>query len=1446
MAAIVCLLLATLFWSPPTQADERIEVDNEWRLPPQLQPWVDWIEQARPQRVCRHGDVAGEWQPRCHWPGQLELQVDGGLARFRQSWLVELRGWIPLPGELDHWPTWVSVNGERRPLSAREGRPGLTLEAGRHTLEGELLLRADRSHLTIPPATGLLSLTINGQSVEAPQVDDKGRIRLFGGQAARTPGSEREADRLTLNVARLIEDEVPMEIESRFQLRVAGQAREEVIDNALPLGFLPFRYSSPLPMRIENASNGGGALRLQLRPGVWEIVVLARATRSDDRIDFYPVTGSETDGEVWSFRHHPELRQVEIDPAAAGPQIDPQQTRVPAEWHRYPTYLMERDHRFILTERSRGDPTPAPNQIRLEREMWLDFSGQGYSLRDAISGVMHRNWRLRVDEPLQLGRALVDGQGRVVTRDEDGNAGIELRHEQIDLVAESRIEGGIGSPPVNGWSEPLDSISVRLHLPPGWSLLAVDGADSAPGAWISRWTLLDLFLVLVVAAAVYRLWGIRWGAAATMAMVLTIHDGESPTTLWLLLLLTAALLRVVRSANPRLWLLRIHQLAGLMLIVILLPWSIDQVRTALYPQLDWPDPASRLQAQVAVDAEMDQPAVPAASAPQIEARVAQEAQEYLYLKRSASPEKLQKRLQFDPRERVQTGPGLPQWQGRIERIGFSGPVGRGDNLSILYLTPNQNRLVILLKLLFVTLLAYRLLDNGNRFGEWGSAWSGRKVALTAMATLLLPILIQLPQTAEASTPLADDSGRSAGNHSASALPEGVFSELERRLNRPASCAPGCVTLLSTAIDADGSGVMIEFTLHAEQRGWVELPVDPTLWMPASLDQASDSRWLPAVSRRNANRRLEVAVEAGEQRLRLRGATVTHGQELQLPGLTSGRALHQVTLRLDGWTAEGVRNDATAPGHITLRRLAAGGAIETEQATLEPSRLPPFLRLERRIVFGLEWEIESRISRLSQGTEAITTRVPLLGGESINTPGITRDGNEATIRLAPGESSKVWRSTLARSEQVELVAVGNPFREIWQVEIGPAWRLRHEGLAELNASRGDRPGPTWRPRPGERVILYLSRPEPVDGAVTTLQSSLLELRPGERIRETKLSAAILASQGGVHTIRLPAGSIPTAVSVNGKSEVVDESRPEVDITLQPGEQRVDVAWRSEEPFATLLTTPRIDPGLAAINTTLRIVPPEGRWVLWVTGPANGPAILFWGALVVVVLSGWLLGRFTESPLSRSQWIVLGIGLLPVSVAAYIVVAGWMIAAGQRRNRTDELLKQPAWIFNTIQVGLLLFTVIAISALLDAIHQGLLGYPDMQIEGSGSWRGQLQWFEDRSPAGENNWPVAGMVSVPLWLYRLAMLAWSLWLALRIIEWAGHGWQAWSSGRSWRPFDLKLVDRNRTGAEKRASDGYNKNHTESKRERESDLILPPLPEPDRRSADGENENTRGKSES
>ena len=71
-------------------------------------------------------------------------------------------------------------------------------------------------------------------------------------------------------------------------------------------------------------------------------------------------------------------------------------------------------------------------------------------------------------------------------------------------------------------------------------------------------------------------------------------------------------------------------------------------------------------------------------------------------------------------------------------------------------------------------------------------------------------------------------------------------------------------------------------------------------------------------------------------------------------------------------------------------------------------------------------------------------------------------------------------------------------------------------------------------------------------------------------------------------------------------------------------------------------------------------------------------------------------------------------------------------------------------------------------------------DMPVQGMGSSNGRLIWYVDRV---EGALPTPAILSLPVLVWRIAMLLWSLWLVSALLAWLQWGWQAFADGGLWR---------------------------------------------------------------
>jgi hypothetical protein len=318
---------------------------------------------------------------------------------------------------------------------------------------------------------------------------------------------------------------------------------------------------------------------------------------------------------------------------------------------------------------------------------------------------------------------------------------------------------------------------------------------------------------------------------------------------------------------------------------------------------------------------------------------------------------------------------------------------------------------------------------------------------------------------------------------------------------------------------------------------------------------------------------------------------------------------------------------------------------------------------------------------------------------------------------------------------------------------------------------------WRPWPGESVTLAMTKPEGFPGQTLTIDHAALDVSPGRRATDATLALEVRSSRGGQHVVTLPQDAELQSVAVNGAQQPIRQDKRSVTLPIAPGTQTIQLAWRAPQGIATRVFSPEVSLAVPSVNADTTIHLSQDRWALAVGGGRLGPAVLFWSLLAVVLLASFALGRAGSTPLATRHWFLLGVGLTqgPAWVAA--VVVGWLLALGWRERHGAALNDNR---FNLVQVMLALWTLAALAALFVSIEQGLLGLPEMQISGNGSTAEMLRWYHDRSgPELGRTW----VVSVPLAVYRVAMLAWALWIASALLWWLRWGFAAYGTGGLWR---------------------------------------------------------------
>ena len=1398
-ALLVPALLAMSVSAQPLKPDD---------VPDSLKPWVPWVLYAEPNHRC--ATVGGA--AICQWPGPLSLMVNDEGARFVQRYFLDREGPVQLPGNPTLWPQRVRVDGEAAVVLQRAEQPVVRLPAGEHVVTGELSWGTAPELLPVPNQTAIVQLQIKGQRVRNPRREDNGEVWLGAKEAVETT-----VEGLELEVHRMIADAIPMQVTTRLVLHVSGRSRELNFPDVLLSGTDPIAVSSQLPVRLDKERR----LSVQVRAGTYEVYMIAKADGDLESLAAPKPPSPWPSLETWVWAADHSLRQVEISGA---PNVDTSRTSLPANWHELPAYALTPGQSLSFKTTRRAQVEAEPNVVQLMRELWLDVDGVGYSVRDRITGQLRRSHRLVMTEGT-LGRVTLGDEGQLIIDVPSETAapgdpmarGVEIRSEELDMTAESRLDDARSSFPVVGWSENMERLSARLRLPPGWDVLAISGADDTSQTWLSRWDVFAIFFVALVAIAAFRLLGPLWGLTALLALALTYHQAGAPLFIWVVLLALLALRRVTTS--PR-WSRGLNTLwwgAGVALVLIAVPFCVAQLRVGLFPHVDdasigWEATSlvagwtvlvtavaayrtaeartvgwktvlgfcvaagilgvvmtqlfvgisSRSVMRHEIGASMQPEMAPEEKAAEGYGGEAADAVASIETSskrygdvRSAKPGKVPMTQQQDPNAVVQTGEGIPDWDSSSWELNWSGPVPAGHQVTLWLISPGANLVASIARVLLLVLLALGIMRRWNRPpirpSRQGAVLTGVLFAVLAGTVFANPSAATAQEAVHEGAP-----------------PQTLLEELAKRLTASPACAPDCVSVPHARIEATSSRIVFDAEVHVGATTAFRMPGPASAWLPNVI--TVDGKPSSAVALASDGFAL-LRLEKGVHQLRLEGFAPS-GESLTL-----AFGDHPMHLAADakGWEVDGLRDNGRADASIQLRRTLAGQDDATDQP--EAARLLPWFEVRRTIAIGVRWTVNTTVRRISPSSAVDVVRVPLLAGEDVTKADANVENGHIVITIPRGETQVSWSSSLEPGAELALAAPENVrWSEVWELRCGPIYRCQHTGLPPITHFQGGVWQPQFRPWPGEKLELTFDRPAAAEGSVLTIDSLTLETHPGLRRSQSQLTATVRSSSGGVHAWTLPEGAELQSVTIDGSSHSLQMQDRTLRTTLRPGVQHIEITFQQDGGLQAWFQTPQVGLGAPVVNARVHVNVPDDRWLLWTRGPSWGAVVLFWPYLLLALLIAALLSGAPGSPLRVTDWLLLSLGFVTLPVWVAVPVVAWFFAL-QHRSQTPDL---PRRAFNTRQILLAGLTILALGCFYAAVHTGLLVRPDMQVSGAGSYGSSLQWYIDR---GSNELPQAAVLSVSIWFWRVLMLAWSLWLAFRLVGWVRWAWSAFSADGRWK---------------------------------------------------------------
>ena len=1163
-------------------------------IPPPLRPWVPWVldghEAAGPCYRIDGGHT-------CLWLSHLRVETRSRDLRFTLDVATERSELVPLLGDATAWPTEVTVDGTTALLAARaDGSPGVLLPRGQWRVRGRLAAAPDS--ISVPAGVAIIDLVIDGQPYPQAQVGPDGRLSL------RPPTDDAAAiEGIRVQIYRRLQDGIPLKVTSILRIQAFGAPRNVRLGPALLDGTVVNEITSRWPVRVSE----GGIIDVQIQSGsdaiqIDGLLVEPRTTVTVPTLS----AGMTVAREVWEWVADPKFRSVE---ASGLTPLDPSAASLPDGWGTGLTFSGTAGNSLNLEEVLRGETTVAPNQLTLNRNLWLDFDGRGYTIVDRISGTLHKDWRLdyRADGGV-LGRVtrVADQRDLTVTSTIEGRRGVELRRARLDLQAVIRHDSALSHLDIVGWNHDIQTLSVELNAPPGWSLLATKGVDRPQGTWVSSWSPFELFFLFALVIFTFRVVG-PLAALIGLAVLVLAHGHGSGSLLfaWANLLASTALLRTATDSRWRTFLMA-HRAVVIVGLLIAVGFFVDdRARAALHPQtLRTPSSAPAGISSVSAGPS-SQPVYRGKSKPvSYGAQVA---------------------------TMVQTGPGLQNWSWQQWRLVWLDPVPKDHRVVLYWLPPTWNRglagLSAILSIAFTVLLL---------------PIRGRAVAGFAV---LLGLLTVAPSSA-----LADEIPS----------PE-LLAELKARLLRSQACEGPCLVTPEMSMALRDRKATLIAEVHAQQNTVFRVPGPASVLSVRAV--RIDGRTTQRLIRTEAAS-IYIGVPEGRHRIEIRAQLADQPSlSLRLDHATKPKSL---SITGTGWRVQGLTAGRVPNDVLQLIRDTDGArsskAVRTQRG---------WFHLERAVTIHVPWRIRTTIRRENATTPDIV-RIPLHPDEKVVTEGVRVERGEAIVELPPSVASVAIETQLPMTDGFELIAEsGRPWTVTWRVFCSPLWRCRFEGLAPHRSV--DDSGvfrPEWKPWPNERMRIHAARPPVAQGATVTIDDVTYEVRPGRRLLSAQLTLDVLSSRGGWHSITLPRNIDVRHLTVDGESFSARPDQGVLSLPLALGRTKLSVAWQQPWSPSIRQRTPAIQLGAPATNIHVRIHREGTRWLLWPFGPRWGPAALFWIRTGLIVGAAILLGWVFPLPLGPLERAVVAFGLSGLDAMVLLFAFLALLLLANRRRHSPQ--------------------------------------------------------------------------------------------------------------------------------------------------------------------------------
>lgn len=1329
-------------------------------LPEDLRPWAQWVNHDKQFLNCyvKHTEKGiNEKERQCWWPSTISIELGNLESTFFATWVLDKEGFVPLVGNEEYWPSQVLVNGEPAAvIGSRVNRhevPGVWLSKGRYDISGVIPHEQVLSKLPLNTGFAQINIFQNGKSVPF-NVDSKNVIELRS--SAQTEGKVRVA---TL-VERELSQDIHWSLNTVIEVIVADSTGEVVIGPVIPLGFSVVELSftdKETESEQRFVLDKDLMVRATLVPGSYWMEIKAVANRKLMKFERANLRSSEMpQTELWAVKRNDLFGEIKF---RSGERVDKDVSELLENTDNHTFFRVDVNNPVSIQSVESKHIKTSPH-VSLDRKMWFGFDGKNITFEDRLIGSRFADYRLETSPTVDLLSAKSGITDIYVNQLPNGHSGVEWRTESIDLQGLGTITPQDGAFLVSGWNVVLSQADLSLYLPPATKLIAVLGADSSTGDWVSQWSLFSIFISLFLTVLFFRVFDWKTGALLGLFLLICLHEIPYPF-FFINGLLAVALQKQFSLINQHMALkvYSLTSLAGLLVCSVL--FLKQQVLFTLYPQLENTSIERLSDQDKGYSAYLNHAKV---SSGEVTADIQRRTRMSSIALEQEGDEQVERitvtgsrinreDLLFDEGI-VQAGVSRPDWSWTSHHIAWNSPVSTQQSYQLIILNATELAIVRAIGFACLILLLWSIFSvNRSDYSKVISLLSPKKLSTNLTIFIALLGLTGLSDDAYAEVP-----------------PQSMLSELEQRLLQPDLCRPTCVLADNVDISVQDKHLSMRFSINVAAAS--ALP----LFKVEDLDINAIELNGQAVNRafKDSNGYLVVALPPGIHQLTVNGF-ISSNAVFSLEFATKPK---RVLVNANLWEVYGldpIGRIKSKALQFEARKSLKEGEINSDETVIDIQPLPatPLVLVYRHVFIDSSVRVDNQVLRVAPKAGVLNTQVPLLPQE-IATSEISVVDGRVNIFMERDSNVVGWLGRLQHTDNtLTFTAANDPnIIEIWTFQVSDRWHLneshllsrwKNQSSLEIEAEES-----FYLPQVGESMTLSLERLQSFDNTLAVVDDALVSLFPGLKTSKGELFYSVRSPSGIEQMVSLPKEVKVLSVRFDGKQQNIRLENTLLTLEIPAGETEIVIEFEAQAIGLLSYQAPRFDLNLPVSNLSVHINN-YPAWLMYSQGPLIGIAVLYWGQLLLFLVLAYVFGRVKGLPISRWQWVVFGLGVsvsswLPLWMLIAFCIAIWIYQHRLLTNSHFPYLKET-------RIALVIFGCLILLGLLVFIPSSLFSRPDMGIIGNESTLTQWRWFLDRSTGMT---PEVTLFSAPFYVYKAFLVIWSLWLSFAVLNWSMSSWK------------------------------------------------------------------------